>query len=81
MCIRLLAGLLTCTSSFTDLQRDHSIGLVLQITAGGKAAKGGIRFGDYIVEINGDPTESLLHSDAMMLIKTTGVTLNLKVTK
>ena len=53
----------------------------MQITAGGKAAKGGIRFGDYIIEINGDTTDGLLHSDAMMVIKTTGVTLTLKVTK
>ena len=51
----------------------------VQITPGGKAAKGGLRFNDYILEINGDSTESLLHSDAMMLIKTTGMTLVLKL--
>ena len=38
-----------------------------------------MRFNDYILEINGDPTENLLHSDAMMLIKTTGVSLVLKL--
>lgn len=52
---------------------------VSKITPGGKAAKGGLRFNDYILEINGDPTENLLHSDAMMLIKTTGVSLVLKL--
>lgn len=50
-----------------------------QITPGGKAAKGGLRFNDYILAINGDSTESLLHSDAMMLIKTTGLSLVLKL--
>ena len=50
-----------------------------QITPGGKAAKGGLRFNDYILEINGDSTENLLHSDAMMLIKTTGISLVLKL--
>ena len=50
-----------------------------QITPGGKAAKGGLRFNDYILEINGDTTENLLHSDAMMLIKTTGINLALKL--
>ena len=52
-----------------------------QITPGGKAAKGGMRFGDYIIEINGESTESLNHSDAMMIIKTTGVSLKLTLSK
>ena len=52
-----------------------------QITPGGKAAKAGLRFNDYITEINGDLTEGLLHSDAMMLIKTTGVSLQLRLSK
>ena len=40
-----------------------------------------MRFGDYIIEINGESTESLNHSDAMMIIKTTGVSLRLTLSK
>ena len=51
------------------------------MTPGGKAAKGGIKFNDYILEINGDTTEGLLHVDAQSMIKATGATLQLKLSQ
>ena len=50
-----------------------------QVTPGGKAGKGGVREGDYIIAINGDSTEGLLHFDAQQMIKATGMSLQLKL--
>ena len=48
---------------------------------GGKAARGGLKDSDYIIAINGDPTEGLMHSDAQMMIKATGRSLQLKLSR
>ena len=44
---------------------------------GGKAQRGGVNKGDYVVSINGDITEGLLHFDAQQMIKATGMSLQL----
>ena len=50
-----------------------------QVTAGGKAQKGGVNKGDYVISINGDLTDGLLHFDAQQMIKATGMSLQLTV--
>ncbi|CAI8016461.1 PDZ and LIM domain protein 7, partial [Geodia barretti] len=50
---------------------------VSKVTAGGKAQKGGVNKGDYVISINGDLTDGLLHFDAQQMIKATGMSLQL----
>jgi len=51
------------------------------VTPGGKAARGGVKEADYLLAINGDPTEGLLHFDAQQMIKATGMSLQLKLSR
>ena len=51
------------------------------MTAGSKAASGGIKDGDYIVAINNSPTDDLKHHDAQALIRNTGQTLRLTISR
>ena len=51
------------------------------MTPGGKAARGGVKEADYLLAINGDPTEGLLHFDAQQMIKATGMSLQLKLSR
>ena len=54
---------------------------VCQVTPGGKAARGGVKQDDYLLAINGDETEGLLHFDAQQMIKATGMSLQLKLAR
>ena len=40
-----------------------------QVTAGGRAAQGGLAEGDYILAINEQPTDLLKHLEAQQIIK------------
>ena len=40
-----------------------------QVTAGGRAAEGGLAEGDYILAINEQPTDLLKHLEAQQIIK------------
>ena len=51
------------------------------MTAGGKAQRGGVKQGDFVVAINGDFTEGLLHFDAQQMIKATGMSLQLNLSR
>ena len=51
------------------------------MTAGGKASKGGVYKGEFVVAINGDQTEGLLHFDAQQMIRATGMSLQLKLSR
>ena len=52
-----------------------------QVTPGGKASKGGVKAGDFVVAINGDSTEGLLHFDAQQMVKATGMSLQFKLSR
>ena len=54
---------------------------VCQVTPGGKAARGGVKQDDYLLAINGDDTDGLLHFDAQQMIKATGMSLQLKLAR
>ena len=54
---------------------------VTQVTPGGKASKGGVKAGDFVVAINGDSTEGLLHFDAQQMVKATGMSLQFKLSR
>ncbi len=49
------------------------------MTPGGKAGRGGVKEGNYILAINGDSMEGLLHFDAQQMIKATGMSLQMKL--
>ena len=51
------------------------------MTPGGKAARGGVKETDFLLAINGDSTEGLLHFDAQQMVKATGMTLQLKLSR
>ena len=51
------------------------------MTPGGKAARGGVKEMDFLLAINGDTTEGLLHFDAQQMVKATGMTLQLKLSR
>lgn len=55
--------------------------MIDQVTAGSKAVSGGIKDGDYILMINNSPTDDLKHHDAQALIRNTGQTLRLTVSR
>lgn len=52
-----------------------------QVTGGSKAALGGVKDGDYILTINDTPTEDLKHHDAQALIRNTGQSLRLTLSR
>ncbi|KAL5479195.1 hypothetical protein EMCRGX_G022686 [Ephydatia muelleri] len=52
---------------------------VAKLTPGGKASRGGVKEDEFILAINGSPTDSLLHFDAQQLIKSSDVSLQLKL--
>jgi len=52
-----------------------------QVTAGSKAASGGVKDGDYILKINDTQTEDLKHHDAQALIRGTGQSLQLTLSR
>jgi len=52
-----------------------------QVTAGSKAALGGAKDGDYILMINDTPTDDLKHHDAQSMIRNTGQSLRLTLTR
>ena len=58
-----------------------TVAVHVQVTPGGKASKGGINKGDFVVAINGDLTEGLLHFDAQQMIRATGMSLQLKLSR
>ena len=51
----------------------------LQVTAGGKAARGGVKEGDYVIAINRESAEEMLHFEAQQVIKAAGSSLQLKL--
>ena len=51
------------------------------MTGGSKAALGGVKDGDYILTINDTPTEDLKHHDAQALIRNTGQSLRLTLSR
>lgn len=53
----------------------------MQVTTGSKAALGGVKDGDYILMINDNPTEDLKHHDAQAMIRATGQTLRLVLSR
>lgn len=52
-----------------------------QITPGGKAARGGVKEGDYVLAINREPTEDMLHFNAQQVFKAAGASLQLKLSE
>lgn len=52
---------------------------VSKVTPAGKADKGGMKQGEFVVAINGDCTEGFLHFDAQQMVKATGMYLQLKL--
>ena len=55
--------------------------LLFKVTPGGKADLQGILEGDFIDEINQEPTEHLVHLDAQNLIKSSKDTLKLRLVR
>ena len=57
------------------------INVSAQLTPGGKAMKGGVQEGEFILAINDTSTEGLSHHQAQQLVKGAGASLALKLTK
>ena len=53
----------------------------LQVTPGGKAARGGVKEGDYVLAINRELTDDMLHFNAQQVFKAAGTSLQLKLSE